>query len=184
VHPFRAAREHAKLLAFHDRAERLLALPPAELFEPATAVSAWSVGAHLFHVSLSNELVLRNVVGIVDGKSPLLKPYEASDERGAAVLRRGRIARGTTEAPRMVRPPARIDPAILADLVRGNRATLDALEPRLGELEGAAGCIRHQDLGDLTALEWLRFAHVHSLHHLAICRDVRRSLAAARTPAR
>lgn len=144
----------------------------------ATTLSAWSAGHHVFHLALACELALRNVTGLVTGRSPLARDPDPERSRPAEaddVLARGRIPRGAAEAPRMVTPPPKVDPAIVRELVESNARDIAAIEPMLGELEGATRVVPHQLLGGLTALEWLRFARLHSVHHLVIIRAIERA---------
>ncbi len=160
------------------RVGRLLELPEDELTTPRPEVSSWSVGQHLFHLVLAGDLSLRNVKSLVARRGRLIRDFEQRDEEGLAILRRGRIPRGVAPAPRFVTPPPRLDLDVLRDLFADVSKALDEIEADPEGLASAPQGIPHQLLGDLDAREWVRFARVHTAHHLAICRDLRASAGA------
>ena len=171
------AKDLRGLRRFYERAEAILAWPREQLLFVAESVSLWSAGHHLFHIALANELALRNVRSLLERRGRLIRPFQSLEPLAVEVLRTGRHPRGVAKAPRMVVPPPQPDLGILAQLVAQNVTDLEALAPRLGsaELEAAPDTIPHQDLGDLTAAQWLRFCHAHGMHHLLIVRDIRNS---------
>jgi hypothetical protein len=70
----------------------------------------------------------------------------------------------------MVRPPERVERALLAQWLADGRAALAELDPRA--LPANEPKIPHQLLGPLDAPQWARFAVVHTRHHLAIVREI------------
>ena len=175
--PIRPELEYRGLARFYERAEKVQAWDAEAFLEPEPAVSAWSAAEQLFHVGLANELALRNVQGLLDGRGRMIRPFESITDLAVDVLERGRYPRGESEAPRTVRPPKRVDPAILADILAGNRTALERLQPRLGEILDAPDVVPHHELGDLSAAQWLRFARMHAMHHFLIVRDIARARA-------
>ena len=146
----------------------------------APAVSGWSVEHHLAHVALANELCLRNLASLAKGAGLLVveggEPVAGTRE----ALNAGRIPRGFAQAPRMVRPPELVERALLVEWQASNRRAIDALTAAPATVRASALKIPHQLLGRLDAVEWLRFAAVHSVHHLEIVADVLRSAAPGR----
>jgi hypothetical protein len=168
--PFDPARSLAELAAQYETIEQLLTLAPARLQAVLPERSGWSSEQHLAHVTLANELVLRNLKSLAEGQGLLIvrggEPLPGTLE----VLAAGRIPRGQARAPRMVRPPERVQPELLAQWLADGRAALAALDPRTviaSELK-----IPHQILGPLDAPQWARFGVVHTEHHLAIVREL------------
>lgn len=137
----------------------------------APTVSGWSVAQHLYHIALATDLSLGHVRRLVDG-SPLVSDEGALGPDAAEVLAREEQPRGVAEAPRIVQPGDRVEPAFLANEQAGNRELLAGLATRGDEIAAATGWIKHQDLGTLQAAQWLRFAVLHARHHIAIARDV------------
>lgn len=166
-------RSLARLAALQERVEALAALPEATLFREHPGVSGWTLAQHLFHVSLASELSLKNALALVARRGALIRPCTPLVPEAADVLRRGRIPRGTAQAPRFVRPPATLGPESLREFVAASARVLSEALPRARELAEAPGCIPHQLLGDLDACAWARFARVHTAHHLRIVQDLR-----------
>jgi len=167
------ARQLDRLAAQYARLERLAALDDEHLTAAREERSAWSPAQHLFHVLLANELSLENAAALVAGKGLLVRPCEGLAEGAEEVLARGTIERGTAQAPRFVRPRAAVDLVFVRELVGSTRAQLDALDPVA--VDAAEACIPHQVLGDLSAARWVRFARMHTAHHVAIVRDLLRA---------
>lgn len=166
-----SARELDRLDAALVRVDALLALPEARLRAVNPDVSGWSSAEHLFHLSLANELSLQNATSLVEGKGLLRRPLEPRDPRADDYLLRGRLPAGT-EAPRFVRPPARFELGFVREMHAGVRALAAALAEHPARVDEAPDGIPHQALGVLPAPLWLRFARMHTAHHLRIVRRV------------
>ncbi|MCP4661153.1 MAG: hypothetical protein GY856_37600 [bacterium] len=144
-----------------------------EIAVRAEAVSRWSVGQHLEHLTLAD-------AAVVAGLDKLAATPGAAEGRpnlvGRLVLLFGIIPRGKGRAWKQITPGETIDGARLAasfdDLSRRLKA---AFEPRPGEFEAPPGRFRHRIFGDLHAFQWLRFVDIHHRHHGRIIRDIRRA---------
>jgi len=170
MHAFDPAQDLRELDALQTELEALLALDAALLETVAPERSGWSSVQHLAHVALANELVLRNLKSLADGRGLLIVRGGEPHPRALELLAAGRLPRGQAQSPRMVRPPERVERALLAQwLADGRRARneLDASALVPSELK-----IPHQLLGPLDAPQWARFAVVHTRHHLAIVREI------------
>jgi hypothetical protein len=163
------ARDLAGLERSTRRVARALELAPGRLLAVQPRRSGWSPAQHLFHLSLANELSLKNAESLVAEKGLLIRPRGALSPEVVAVLRRGRLPRGA-EAPRFVRPPAVVDLDLVREVALGVRQALDRLGPATERIAAAPHGIPHQILGVLSAGEWVRFARMHTAHHLAIVR--------------
>ena len=175
---FDPVQDLSLLARLQDELDQLFRLPPAELARVVPEVSGWSGEQHLAHVALANELVLRNLASLASGTGALLVRGAAADPRAMEVLARGTLPRGQAQAPRIVRPPQRIERQLLAGWLGDARAALARLDPRA--LPVGDPRIPHQVLGPLDAPQWARFAVVHTRHHLLIAREV--LAAASRAP--
>ena len=167
---FDSAADLEELGVLQQRMEELLALDPATLARVVPSVSAWSSEQHLAHIALANELVLRNLKNLASGRGLLVTRGGETDPRTLAVLSAGRLPRGQAQAPRIVRPPERVQRELLTQWLADGRTALADLDPRTllpNELK-----IPHQLLGPLDAPQWARFAVVHTRHHLEIVREV------------
>ena len=176
--PFDPSADLRDLGLLQGEMDELFALDPACLARVVREVSGWSSEQHLAHVALANELVLRNLKSLATGQGHLLVREAESNPRALAVLAAGKLPRGQAQSPRMVRPPERVDRALLELLLADGRAALREIDPEtlpVGEPK-----IPHQLLGPLDAPQWARFAAVHTRHHLAIVREVLAAVAPAR----
>ena len=135
--------------------------------------SQWTIEQHVYHVALSASLALENVTALLDGQSVRIQMRGGPNETAQALFREGGYPRGQSQAPRTVWPPDRPDAGLLDQELRRNNEALSSLTKRSQEIAQLPGRIRHRQLGELCAAEWLRFAQLHSAHHLAIIRSER-----------
>ncbi len=179
----RVRQEYDQFQAFYDEAAGILAWPKARLFGVVPEVSGWSAAQHLHHVAVMNERILTWLMQCCENQA------ETSSEGrpnalGLALLAMGRLPRGRGEAPRSFRPPATLTPADLGEALTRSRALLTALEPYLPGLPHLKARQHHAVFGKLSSPQFLRFARIHALHHLAIIHDIdRRRDADASDPA-
>lgn len=172
MNPFCPQTELAGLREDFIAIGRMLTIEPADLARPAAWISAWSPEQHLAHLSLANELVCRNIKSLIKGAGALVVDGGEPPPDALAVLQSGTFPRGAAQAPRMVRPPETVVRAYLEEWLEGNRAEFEELAGRTDEIEAATCRIPHQVLGPLTAVQWVRFAAMHTRHHLEIAREV------------
>lgn len=139
----------------------------------APTISGWSAVEHASHVTLANELVLRNLVNLSRGAGLLVVADAPQDERALEILAAGILPRGQSRSPRMVVPPSDIDFATAREwagrFVEDLAAFRGGFDPRA---DRARLFVPHQVLGPLDLAEWTRFGAVHTRHHLAIAREV------------
>lgn len=152
--------------------ERLLAGDPELLGRAVERVSRWSPLQHAAHVTLANELVLRNLASLAKGSGLLVLQEAAQNPRALEVLADGHLPRGAAQAPRMVVPPADVDVRVAREWAGKLVSDLEAWSASV-DLDRAPRCfIPHQSLGPLDLAQWIRFGLVHTRHHLAIAREV------------
>lgn len=153
--------------------DRLIERQGDALRVPAPAVSGWTAEEQIAHVALANELIVRNLKSFARGSGALIVRGGAPIPEAIPILVAGRIPRGLVQSPRMVRPPAEYDRELFLAWIADDRRAIEALDPatiRSDELR-----IRHQALGPLDAPQWLRFAVVHTRHHLEIATEILRA---------
>jgi hypothetical protein len=106
------------------------------------------------------------------GYDARIKPDGSASLPGRLLLRAGAIPRGRAEAPEEALPAE----APLVEDCRARYETalelLAAFAPHLGTIRKWRGTIPHPLLGDFQARDWLRFARIHTEHHLAIVDDI------------
>lgn len=152
---------------------RLLATESNSTSTRVPSVSGWSAVEHASHVTLANELVLRNLANLARGAGLLVVADAPQDERALAILAAGALPRGQAKSPRMVVPPSDVDLATAREwagqFVQDLAAFRREFDPRA---ERPRLFVPHQILGPLDLAEWARFGAVHTRHHLAIAREV------------
>ena len=126
------------------------------------AVSKWSVGMHVHHVTLAMREVCRSLVA-----SEPPPPRSRFSPLAWAVLTLGRIPRGRAQSPEPALPDDGVGPDELS-------ALLDDCEIWLERAERAAPdqWFRHFAFGVLDRDRTLRFLEVHNRHHLRIVQDI------------
>jgi hypothetical protein len=163
-----------ELVAFQSACDEVLELlrnDAERLARVTPSVSGWSPLQHAAHMTLANELVVRNMRSLSKGSGMLVVADAVQNPRGLAVLEAGVITRGRAQSPRIVVPPLDADVATTIDWAESARRDL-AEFARTVDPERAPRCfIPHQLLGPLDLSEWARFGVVHTRHHLAIARD-------------
>lgn len=169
---FCPATELARLSEDYGAIARLLERSADSLARVVPPVSGWSAEQHLAHLALANELVCRNIKSLLRGSGALVQDEGDAPPEALAILVSGRLPRGAAQSPRMVRPPEEVRRDFLAEWLANNRLDFEQLAARTGEIEAAQKRIPHQVLGPLTAVRWVRFASMHTRHHLDIAREV------------
>jgi hypothetical protein len=145
---------------------------PGLLETRAPGVSAWSAGQQFRHALAALHEGLSAAGALADGHDARIDRSAAPAERLRALLARGRIPRGLGQAPASTLPgerPTRTE--IQAALDEANQR-LGALRARAQAVRAAAGTIAHPQLGPLDAALWVRFADIHTRHHLSIVDDI------------
>ena len=149
-----------------------LASRPEEMSLLSDSISGWSVGKHVEHLALSDELTL-------DGLSKLLanpkggKPGEPNLV-GRICLWAGYIPRGRGKAPKGV-VPQEIPSEDVHDKLVSVRQGFVELQTSAGQLTSSIATTPHPVFGRLDASQWLRFTVVHHHHHQKIMRDITRA---------
>jgi hypothetical protein len=129
------------------------------------AVSSWSVGEQLDHTLKVAAAILERLS--TEGK----EPGTSISSLGRLVLALGWMPRGAGKAPEFSLP-AQTAASELRAALAGVRATIDALAGDEPRLRSPRRVVRHPRFGGLTAAQALRFAALHTRHHLKILRDI------------
>lgn len=170
--PFPPEPELASLRADYAAIAELRARPIAQLVRVTSSISGWSAEQQIAHLALANELVCRNVQSLLAGAGALVVPAGETEPRVLALLVAGRFPRGAAQSPRMVRPPERIERELLDSWIEAGRSGFERFAREPAALSAARLRIPHQILGPLDAAQWLRFAAMHTRHHLEIAREL------------
>ena len=142
---------------------------PASIHARKEAVSLWSVSQHCEHILKADRLNLRAIELLLSGGGE--EGEIGSDSH--PVLVSGRIPRGVAQAPTYVVPASepQIDQLIpMAEkLISGWTESLEKAKPLSPPFTRGVG---HHEIGLLDIPGWVRFARVHTDHHLLICRQI------------
>jgi hypothetical protein len=153
--------------------DRMLDWPSGRLYVVVEHVSTWSPAQHVEHALLGLDHVLDAMARIEAGEDGV-EPEGAPRLAGRAVLLTGRLPRGRAQAPAALVPAAAPARAGLRERFLHVRRGLNARAARAGRIRRMPGTLPHPFLGHLNAAQWLRFARVHTDHHLAIVDDIDR----------
>jgi hypothetical protein len=168
-------RDDERIHAALQRMDDMLRWPDARLYALVESCSRWSPAQHLQHVLLALEHFLAAIHTLQEGADARIGPAAAPRLGARAVLATGWIPRGRAQAPENVVPDAIPSRARLREVFEDVRRKARALAERTTSLARVPGTLPHPMLGPFTAQRWLRFARVHTEHHLAIVDDVDRS---------
>lgn len=165
-------QELADLDAALRRIDGLLASEPEDWVRHTEGVSKWSVAKQVDHMlrSLAHMLAAADTIRV--GYDARIKPDGKASVPGRLLLRAGAIPRGRADAPQEVLPgeaPTMEDCRARYEQVL---ALLASFAPHLETIRKWRGTIPHPLLGDFRAQDWLRFARMHTEHHLAIVDDI------------
>ncbi len=168
------ARDLERLAARLDETAAVLDWPDERLYPRVEAVSAWSPAQHVDHVLRALDLLFGRAEALEGGRSEEIRPSGRPRLLGRLVLVTGWIPRGRGRAPEAALPdprPVRYRLRVaLGDATRRS----EQLRARTDRLREAQGVLPHPQLGDFDAPCWIRFADVHTRHHLAIVADIDR----------
>ena len=148
-------------LAQYDPFLELAAVP---LGAVVAKLSGWSIAAHLDHTLKATRLI---VASIASGHA---LQGSGISMLGRVVLLTGYIPRGRAKSPESLVGMACAKEELLEQR-KAVAAELAALAAPFAQ-NGSTRLVRHPFFGALTAKQGLRFAEVHTEHHLKIAREI------------
>jgi hypothetical protein len=150
----------------HGRVASVIALGQGALSLRTESVSAWSVAEQLDHLIKVESSIYSHLLTRTPAPGPRISLV------GRFVLAAGWIPRGRSEAPKRLRgTPAGAEQLKAALDACGETLRRLAAEP--DALFSPAAVLPHKMFGALTAGEAVRFAPIHTRHHLKIVADIR-----------
>ncbi|MHC5009854.1 MAG: DinB family protein [Planctomycetota bacterium] len=157
-----------------NRLSEILHRPEERLYLRVPAVSAWSPAQQVEHILLALDGILGFIRTLQTGGDEKIQPQGSPRLAGRVVLWTGWIPRGRAEAPDFVvpelQPPRPMLRENLASVLEKSCQTLG----HPAALQGIRGTWPHPLLGNFSASQWLRFARIHTEHHLSIIDDIER----------
>ena len=133
-------------------------------------VSHWSVGEQLDHLLTAALLNLKAIRILVLGRGQT--PSEGLTAGGRECLDVGMIPLGSAVAPEYVQPTAGRGVTELESLRLKVLQMCDDLVGEVSQLDDRGQVLTHFAVGEMGASQWLRFALVHSRHHVGIVRRI------------
>ena len=168
----RLRRNYRQLLHAYDEVEDLLAAPEDLLYASVPKASGWTPAQHLHHVTAINEQVFDWLLRTARSGEAAPEVEGRLSAAGRVLLTVGRLPRGRARSPQRFTPPDQVSRQVLEERARRTHAQLRELEAHLEALRRSDARLPHPVFGALTAPQWVRFAGVHSRHHLLIVRDI------------
>lgn len=163
-------KEYECLQYFAGEMQVRVSGPEAKLYASAPHVSGWTTAQQIHHATMVNNQILGRLVALCEGDT---LPEEGRVSMvGRLVLAVGRFPRGRSRSPRSFIPAERPGREQLEAILQETGTNAQALEAHLDRIHALRGRFKHPVFGYLDALQWLRFARIHALHHLAIIRDI------------
>ncbi len=138
----------------------------------APAVSRWSVGEHLDHVVKVHAGILAYFAEPPVGDTSV----SGISLVGRIVLFTGHIPRGRGKSPERFLP-VQVEVTHLQVGLAAVAEGFSRLNEQMSALHDSTTRFAHPAFGGLTRRQWLRFAEVHQLHHVAIIDDIVRASA-------
>lgn len=157
----------AKVLQQIDALETLVRNERAFEIEDVK-VSHWSVGMQAAHSTQVLVTIAREIGRLLDDPRDSDK---APVPMGKIVLERGILPRGVAQSPPIMVPMSK-DRGLWLGRLEKLRADWRELAGRIEEIRSCEGRYKHFILGYFDSAEWVRFATIHTAHHLKIVRDI------------
>ena len=177
------ARDLTRLTARLDEVATVVRWPDERLYLRFEPISAWSPAQHVDHVLRALDMILDAVDTLRHEETGPVGGDGVPNLAGFAVLTTGWIPRRRGKAPEAAVPEPLPVRQRLREAVFETTARVRSLLPEAQRIAGAAGTLPHPVLGAFRAPQWVRFADIHTRHHMAIVADIdRRRAVGVRTP--
>lgn len=160
-------RELMKLGAAYGHAESLFSLSDREFYHVGDTLSLWSAAGHIYHIGKVNSFCFDRILKLYEDKSPEILQKGSPTITGRLAMSAGRMRKGWT-SPREFIAPDDIDRTQVRNAVIESKKLMAKVGEFLTELESLSGRLPHWEFGELKAVQWLRYARLHSWHHLKI----------------
>lgn len=167
-------RDLTRLLTRTEELAHVVRWPEERLYLRLDSVSNWSPAQHVDHVVRALGTIFEAVTTLERGEDAAIQARGVANLAGFAVLTTGWIPRGRGKAPSTVLPEPRPVRQRLREAVYEATERAKTLRGDAGRIDAATGTLPHPVLGAFGAQQWLRFADIHTRHHLAIVADIDR----------
>ena len=176
IFPIIPKRELYLLGKTHRELDEVLRWDDSVFYAVAEKVSLWSAAQHTWHLASANLLIFSAVEKLYKDEAEDILRTGGPTLAGWFVLGTGRLPRGRAKAPDPLQAPPEILRPDALRLFQQSKAMMASLAQRAQFLHEPKGRLNHFALGNLNALQWLKFSRIHTAHHLSIIQEVRGSL--------
>lgn len=173
-------RELLLLGAAYREVDEILRWPEGEFYKVADTVSDWSPAQQVLHIGLVNAAIFRRIELLYADESPDILRTGGPNLSGWAVLTFSYIPRRKAQAPKELVPPPDVDRIQARAAILASKKHLPWLADKAAVLDTLRGRLPHFALGNLTALQWLKLARIHTRFHLGIAGQIRHAPASVR----
>ena len=176
IFPTIPKRELYLLGKSHRELDEVLRWDDSVFYAVAEKVSLWSAAQHVWHIASANLLIFSAIEKLYKDEAEDILRAGRPTLAGWFVLATGRLPRGRAKAPAPLQAPPEILRPDALRLFQQSKAMMTSLAQRAQFLHEPKGRLNHFALGNLNALQWLRFSGIHTRHHLGIIREIRAAL--------
>lgn len=170
--PILARREFMQLGKACRKMDEILHWPDARFYSVQEEVSLWSPAQELYHISIVGAAIFDRIEMLYADESKDILYKGRPNKEGWLILTFGKIPRDRAKAPPQFEPPPEVTRSEVRGAMRMFKNKMNAAAPNLGYLYEVKGRIPHRILGNFSALQWLKFARIHSLHHLQVAEEI------------
>ena len=163
--------EYDIVLSLHEEIAAILQQDSSLLEETAGDVSGWSACMQIQHICMANNMVTTGLLAIVRSELDGVRSGNVN-RLGKVLLGRGVIPRGKADAPDQYKPQPGTRLETVQALFNKVDSKLVGIGNYLDDIAALSDGFDHPYFGTLPAPVWVRFMHVHTLHHLKIVRDI------------
>lgn len=135
----------------------------------AGEVSKWSCGLQAGHSVLVMNMIAKGIEECLD--DPERNASETAAPLSKMILKNGIMPRGVGKSPGLVMPLSG-DREHWLGMLKQARERWEEIAGRAAEVADSKAREKHPVFGYLTPAEWVRFAPIHTAHHLKIVRDI------------
>lgn len=138
-------------------------------------ISLWSPAQQVYHLIIVNLRCFDVINALYDDEDEKIAREGGISATGRWVMLTGIIPRGKGQAPPETEPPADV---LREDALRAfaeSKRALGRVAGRAPYLHSLTGRWPHPVFGHLTAPQWLKFARLHTRHHVRLAQDIRQA---------
>lgn len=150
----------------------ILAAPPEKLVARKEEVSLWNPIQQIRHVGWANAAIFERLLLIADGAGEGIVLTGGPRFAGWITLTLCFIKKGVAKSPQHLVPEPNCTLEQATEAFEKSKRALAAIAPRLDAITASKARFTHPRLGSLNGSQWLKFARIHTNHHVRIAEKV------------